>query len=408
MPPKQLNRPYALFLLPSPPSSSFEGVRDAYEPAFSALYSKLSEALDGANSIALLDIAVEVPGVLSSSPPRSRLFASLQRLLANVYKLVCAVSAAKNIELDVPGGIDTRVVFVDSNTARDSLLSGGSSGLGPIICLQTLAASARPWDSIFYPESTGGKNLIAKFTSSLDRQGHDRHAGNIHALPNGHNRTTSEPLLVPEGQQSPSLHYSVAVGGTFDHLHIGHKLLLTATVLALDPVKDTSPGKERHVIVGVTGDELLVKKKYAEFLESWDERCQSTTSFLMAIMDFSPPESGAPSTERVSGPGPNEKYILTKVRSDLILRLVQLSDACGPTITEENIDALVISEETRSGGKFINDERAKKGWKGLAIFEVDVLSSGEVATATGVDAESFGSKISSTDIRRRRMESAWK
>lgn len=404
MPLDPISRPYALLLLPPPPSDSFERLKDAYEPAFSAAYSKLSQALNGWNSIAFLDVALAVPGLLSPScSPRSRVFASLQHLLANVYKLICAVCAAKNIELDAPDGIDTRVFFVDcsSTVPEDNLPRHG-----PIISLQILAASGRPWDFIFYLESTAGKNLVADFTGRLSSQAQDRSTANTHAIPCVKDWTPSEFLVGSGDQQSSIPHYSVAVGGTFDHLHIGHKLLLTATVLALEPVRDADLGKKRLITVGVTGDELLVNKKYAEYLESWDERCQSTASFLMSVIDFSPPESSAPSTERVSEPGPNGKYVLMKIRPDLSLKLVQISDPCGPTVTEESISALVVSEETRAGGNFINDERAKKGWSGLEVFEVDVLFSGEVAEVIGVNAENFGSKISSTDIRRRRMKLA--
>ena len=56
---------------------------------------------------------------------------------------------------------------------------------------------------------------------------------------------------------------TVALGGTFDHLHAGHKILLTmACWLA-----------SRRVIVGITDDILLKNKKYRNLLESlcvWD------------------------------------------------------------------------------------------------------------------------------------------
>lgn len=402
MPLDPLPQPYALLLLPSPPWGSFNDLRAAYEQSLSTVYLKLSQALNGANTVALLDIAIDIPGLLSAAVPRSKVFASLQRLLANTYKLVCAICASRNIELDGPTGIDTRVIFVDNGPAHSLTVPD----LGPIISLKALAASARQWDSVFYVDSTAGKALLGGFTSHLSPQAQTRYSANTHAVPGGQDGTSSEPLLGSDDGQSQSPNYSVAVGGTFDHLHIGHKLLLTATALALDSVQGPDLGKERLITIGVTGDALLVNKKYVEYLEGWDERVQNTSSFLAAVMDFSPAASSTPSTERVSDPGPNGKYVLMKIRPDLSLKFVQLSDPCGPTVTDESIDALVVSAETRGGGKLINDERAKKGWKTLEVFEVDVLLSGEVAAATGVDSKSFGSKISSTDIRRHRMELA--
>lgn len=51
---------------------------------------------------------------------------------------------------------------------------------------------------------------------------------------------------------------TVALGGTFDHLHAGHKILLTmACWLA-----------RRRVIVGITDDVLLGSKQYKDLLQS--------------------------------------------------------------------------------------------------------------------------------------------
>jgi phosphopantetheine adenylyltransferase len=189
----------------------------------------------------------------------------------------------------------------------------------------------------------------------------------------------------------------VAVGGTFDHLHVGHKLLLTATALVLEPLEEAEQGRERMLTAGITGDALLVNKKYAEFLESWEERYESTAFFLSAIMDFS--EGSNPQVERTWGSGPNEKTVKMKVRPNLVFNFVEIVDPFGPTITMEEISALVVSEETHSGGEAVNNKRKEKGWDVLGAFEVDVLQAG--ATEANID-----SKISSTDIRRRRMNLA--
>jgi phosphopantetheine adenylyltransferase len=390
----------ALLLLPPPPAVKFEQFKDAYGPTLSTVFSKLCKTLNGVNSIAILDIAISIPGLLSrSSQPRAKIFPSLQHYLANIYRLIGIVSAEHSIELDAPGGIDARVIFIDFPTT--SAEDRQTPRHGPILDLQSLANSSRLWDWIYYPGNEAGQQLATAFDSIYSKN-KDPNAGSLHSLSNQPSWPSPKTLIVPEVKtQSP--HYSVAVGGTFDHFHIGHKLLLTATALALEPVEEFDPIPERHLTVGVTGDALLKNKKYAEFLESWDDRCQSTSSFLLAIMDFSRPDKSAPRIERVSQPGPNGHYVLMKVRCGLTLKLVQITDAFGPTITDESIDALVVSAETRSGGAAVNDERAKKGWKSLDVFEIDVLHSGEVPTT---DGESFASKISSTDIRRRRMEMA--
>ncbi|KAI9931022.1 hypothetical protein ASPWEDRAFT_23110 [Aspergillus wentii DTO 134E9] len=396
--------PSGLLLLPPPPSTSFEQLRDAYGPSLSDVFSKISRMLNGSNDIAVLDIALSIPGLLSPSyQPRAKVFKRLQSFLASIYSLIGIVSTEQRIELDFPGGVDARVVFIDFDPVHPALVVPENrqvSLYGPILDLQTLATSERSWDCVFYLDNKTGQSLAAAF-SSLYSQTRDFTAGIMHPISGVSDWESSEPLLINEDELPSNTHFSVIVGGTFDHFHIGHKLLLTATALALEPTWSIDTGNERLLSVGVTGDELLVNKKYAEFLESWEERYQNTASFLAAILEFCPPEKTAPRIQRVSQPGPNGKYALVKLRPNLTLKIVQISDPFGPTITEENISALIVSQETRAGGAAVNDERAKKGWKSLDIFEVDVLHLGELPTA---DSDSFASKISSTDIRRRQMD----
>ncbi|OJZ87360.1 hypothetical protein ASPFODRAFT_569715 [Aspergillus luchuensis CBS 106.47] len=392
----------ALLLLPPPPSASFDQFKAAYEPILLGVCTKLVRELNGANHAAILDIALSLPGLLSPScRPRTRAFSSLQSFLESIYRLIGIVCVEQGIELDGPGGIDARVILLDYDSVQTAVPRDNPCD-GPIIDLQTLARSGRLWDSVYYPDNQVGQGLATAF-SSFYSESKDPNGGSMSAIPNAPNWKAAESLLVMDDNHISTMHYSVAVGGTFDHFHIGHKLLLTATALVLQPAEDVETGKVRKITVGVTGEGLLAKKKYAEFLESWDERCMSTGSFLSAIMDFRIPENSAPRIERDSGSGSDDKYIQMQMRPDLVFKLVQITDPFGPTITDEEISALVVSKETRAGGGAVNEERAKKGWESLEVFEVDVLHTGEVPTD---DAESFASKISSTDIRRRRMEMA--
>lgn len=402
----RISPPSALLLLPPAPSSaSFEQLQQAYKPSVAAACAQLPKSLKNANHIAVLDIAFCVPGSRSPSClPRGRVFAGLQRLLADMYKLIGIVGTEQGVDLDIPGGINVRIIFLDFDPIPGTMASTGRPQIaqhGPIIDLETLASSGRLWDWVFYSDNASGQALAAAFSTTYC-QSEQSATAKLQSVPGGVERTSPGSLFDLEDKQASAAHYSVAVGGTFDHVHLGHKLLLTATVLALEPIQDTNPAK-RLVTIGVTGDALLVNKKYAAFLESWDERCQSAASFLSAIIDFRPPEKSAPSIQGVSQPGPNGRYVLNTIWPGLVLKLVEISDPFGPTITDETITAIVVSKETWSGGAMVNDERAKKGWKGLEVFAVDVLQSGDVPAP---EAGNFASKISSTDIRRRRMDLA--
>ncbi|KFY06348.1 hypothetical protein V492_08071, partial [Pseudogymnoascus sp. VKM F-4246] len=204
---------------------------------------------------------------------------------------------------------------------------------------------------------------------------------------------------------SSKTHSVVAVGGTFDHLHAGHKLLLTSTALMLQP--PTGPSSQpRRLIIGITGDELLKNKKYAEQLESWQRREEGVINFLVPLLSFTTPGS-AEDTKRTSFDEPvvNGRGVSTHLRqAGITIECVEIQDPFGPTITDEAVSALVVSGETRDGGAAVNTKRQEKGWASLEVFEIDVLDAGEDAPAEGSKTESFAAKISSTAIRRKRAE----
>ncbi|VEU20874.1 DEKNAAC101699 [Brettanomyces naardenensis] len=148
-------------------------------------------------------------------------------------------------------------------------------------------------------------------------------------------------------------YHTVAVGGTFDHLHDGHKILLTASAFLARSI----------LIVGVTGPKLLVNKKFAEYLESYEERVSSVTNFVKLV------------------------------KFDLRIDIYQINDVCGPTAQINEIDALVVSLETASGGDYINNVRKEKGFK-----QLDICVIGVIGTNPDED-DKFKDKLSSTHLR---------
>ncbi len=124
----------------------------------------------------------------------------------------------------------------------------------------------------------------------------------------------------------------VAVGGTFDELHKGHKALLR---------KAFEIGK--HVLVGLTSDEFLKSVDKAHPTASYADRLQELTAFL------------------------RENSFLERAE------IVPLEDACGPAATSNSIEALVVSKETEAMAACINEKRERVRLRPLQLVVVDLV-----------------------------------
>ncbi|KAK9815834.1 hypothetical protein WJX72_010497 [[Myrmecia] bisecta] len=130
---------------------------------------------------------------------------------------------------------------------------------------------------------------------------------------------------------------NVAVGGTFDRLHAGHRVLLAATALVAT----------KSIYIGITADALLAKKANKELLESFDMRRDAAVDFVKAVH---------PGIEVTAG---------------------ALVDPNEPTMaaTDERMQALVVSQETISGAEAINQYRREHGLKPLKLVIVNLVES---------------------------------
>ncbi|KAJ2929968.1 hypothetical protein H1R20_g7129, partial [Candolleomyces eurysporus] len=159
--------------------------------------------------------------------------------------------------------------------------------------------------------------------------------------------------------EQPPFYPVVALGGTFDHLHPGHKILLSMGAWIAS----------EKLIVGVTSSNLLTKKPNAHLVEPLEVRMQNVRDFL------------------------------NRFKKGLELYIVELNDVYGPTGWDPNVQALVVSRETISGAKEIATHRAAKDFPPLELFVIDVIS----ATNHNLDHEDAGwlkdMKLSSTFIR---------
>nr|CAG8451234.1 2163_t:CDS:2 [Entrophospora candida] len=218
-----------------------------------------------------------------------------------------------------------------------------------------------------------GKDFQAFFGSFHEKNvlegfNENRKNSNLIELPIHFIKSNSSPQLSPPPQQTgiikngddnkslgKTIYQSVAVGGTFDHLHAGHKIMLTMTAWI----------SQKKITCGVTAENMLKNKKYKEFLESTEVRIEKVTKFLNSI------------------------------RCCLEYKVVPLYDIYGPTVITPEIQALVVSKETLSNGEIINEERKKIHLEPLDILVIEVIS----PSSSSLKDDELNLKLSSTHIR---------
>lgn len=402
------SQPLWLLLLPAPPQRHFfSTLRAAYGPCLTEVLLSASSASSSSSAITLLDIAISSPQLGLSENVGNESFQRAQNLIGQIYRLVCVICAEQKIDIQHGNDVDARIFLfyniddllneVSSNSA-DRTLSNG-----PITSLQALASCDRAWQRLCSIDSGTGEVLLKSFLRYRStRTGEGASKGLIvERYPDGQVSDSPDSNLFKNDVPNRAplrYHDSVALGGTFDHLHAGHKLLLTMAAFVLNP--DDSLEKVRTLAIGITGDELLKKKQFREYLEDWHQRQAAVEKFILSLLVLRSPSEISTTSEDSHG-----KMIYNKLPSGLVIKYVELFDAFGPTLTEESISALIVSGETRGGGEAVNEKRTEKGWPSLEVFEVDILDVGEDdGRRTSQGDQGFEEKISSTEIRKRLYE----
>jgi len=137
----------------------------------------------------------------------------------------------------------------------------------------------------------------------------------------------------------------VVVGGTFDRLHLGHKALLR---------KAFEVGG--YVYIGLTSDEMIRNKPYAEKILPYEHRLRDLIKFI-------------------------------EVNGYTDYRIMKIHTAIGFADRIKGLEAIVVSEETYKGALFVNRARKEKGLKPLEIVVIPLVKA------------QIGGKISSSLIR---------
>jgi len=137
----------------------------------------------------------------------------------------------------------------------------------------------------------------------------------------------------------------VALGGTFDIVHIGHIALLE---------KGFSISKK--VIIGLTSDQFA-KRKGKTLVHDFQKR----VSILESVIREKFPDS---------------EFEIAKLENDF-----------GPAVIEGSVEALIVSDETSSKGELLNKLRLEKNNSPVTIISVPMILAKD------------GKRISTTRIR---------
>ena len=143
----------------------------------------------------------------------------------------------------------------------------------------------------------------------------------------------------------------IAMGGTFDIIHHGHMTLLS-----------TAFDISEKVIIGLTSDEF-VQKKGKNPIHKYDERLKNLTSIIFKKF-------------------PNSYFEIS-----------QLHNNFGPAVFEKEVQALVVSDETKNQGNILNKLRTERNLSPVEIIVVPMTLAKD------------GKRISTTRIKNSEIDS---
>ena len=143
-----------------------------------------------------------------------------------------------------------------------------------------------------------------------------------------------------------------ALGGTFDIIHVGHIELIQKAVSISD-----------KIIIGLTSD-AFISKNDKKIINNFEQRSKNLEKII------------------------HEKF------PDCSFEIAKLDDDFGPAVIQGDVDALVVSEETRKKGDILNALRKERKLDPVEIIIIPMKMASD------------GNRISSTRIRNSEIDSS--
>ena len=145
------------------------------------------------------------------------------------------------------------------------------------------------------------------------------------------------------------------MGGTFDMLHLGHKALLQRALEVGD-----------LVLIGLTTDARASKKRNKTQINPYNIRLANLQNLLKSMKSL-------------------DKF-----------QIVPLENDWGPSVIDEDFEAIIVSDETKSTAQKINKIRSANGKTELEIVVVPMIRAQD------------GNRVSSSRIRNKEINSEGK
>lgn len=139
----------------------------------------------------------------------------------------------------------------------------------------------------------------------------------------------------------------IALGGTFDHLHVGHQALL-----------DFAFAHAEHVVIGLTLQPMVQEKSFSSSVFSFDQRKKELEQYLRATGKLG------------------------------LYEIIPLSDVYGTTLQDTRIEAIAVTPQTYRGAENINKERMLRSMSALEVLICDLVldETGKVISSTRIRA----------------------